>query len=355
MICHDASIVSLREQRKAPRSAEGKPHSGGTGPPADPNRLEKLRQSDVVNGPLELDCLACGTTLRFEPGLMFTNCGICEEPRPLPMRFSGLPETPDGSPGGPEFHGVLPFLIDESAARLALQEEAVRHDQTPLLGDFERVFVPVVVMRCHAKGDYYGKRGDLRGAGNHQHMVWSPVSGTCERPFDNVVRFARLPAPPEPYLALDPWDWAFVLPFDHVSARTQVEEATVFQGWPNSDDVFDQVFPSISQEMYTEAAFDIGGDDQRVDGVTSTRSEATYRTVLLPVWRCTLKTTEATCVVNGRTGRACIAGFDPPKPEASPFAPASSWVDAVKSYAELAFGIAVVVLVIGVYLAYRAM
>ncbi len=284
-------------------------------------RTRNLRPWRVSQQPLDIECLACGSTLRFEPGATSMQCSLCEEARPLPLRFYDIPETAEGEGGESSAHGLLPFLLDEPAARRVLTREALRLDKAPLFDDLHRAFLPALVMRCHVRGTYTGQRGEAQGHGHMRRVVWVRVSGLCERPFENVIRYPNAAISAEHYDDIRPWDWAFTRPLDDELAQEEYEEATVHPAAFNPAEVFERFFPDVDEDMTMEAMSAIGGEEQRVTGVTSVRKDAFFRVVLLPVWVGRLESADAQVVVNGRNGRVSVEGYASTVAEATPFDP----------------------------------
>ncbi|HWB74596.1 MAG TPA: hypothetical protein VG755_06565 [Nannocystaceae bacterium] len=290
------------------------------------------------------ECLACGSTLEFHAGSVSTHCKLCDDERPLPMRFpanvpaTALDATADtpagvahvrcGSCGsrfagrsppsscplcggvtaaerdGPTLpvHGWLPFLVDEqtATARLVAELQRLRIDATPTrcFG----VHLPWLVYQCTATGRYDGRRGDLVGSGQNRRMSWHEVSGVIDRQFENRSKTGSRTILGELADRLEPWDWAFVEPPDATLA-SQVRECCELTG----DGIAARTM-SFDAELAAEARADIGGDAQEVNRVDARRDDEAFRQILLPVWIATLTGIQTRVLVNGRTGAVIVPG-----------------------------------------------
>jgi hypothetical protein len=302
---------------------------------------------------LTVECLACSGELHFVPGQLSTRCNICEDDRPLPLRFSKEVGDSPAQAGGTEddeldgrtrwrcmgpgcgavlsarerlvrcptcgaevfedakaapvmrAHGVLGFLISENQARAALRDELARLRLSGSALRLTPVHLPAVVMSCEVAGEYRGERGTEYRSNNTTHVRWEAVEGSFERPFENR-RASAAATPPDALLRrLEPWDWAFCAAYEPALLDAAAAHVT--------DDpaaLFERRFPDQREALEQEAEFDIGGDHQRVHHVSAVFSERRLRVVMLPVWVGTVEPGATDFAINGRTGEIALQGHE---------------------------------------------
>lgn len=330
------------------------------------------------------ECLACGTPLEFTAGSVATRCKMCDDNRPLPLRFRadvparpieaagpptgalpghlharcgacgtlfslpaagpcplcGGPSTPDATATALAVDGWLPFLVDEHTARAMLGAELLRLRIAPATpGRFVGVHVPWLVYDCEVKGTYEGRRGDLVGDGQNRRMVWRDASGAIDRLFENRRASASRSLVGELAERLEPWDWAFVEPPSSAIATAACERCEV-----TPEHVAGRAMGDFAAEVATEARHDIGGDAQEVHSVKATRSAERFRHVLLPVWLGTLTDGHTRIAVNGRTGEVIVTGRRGREVEESDLEPATGGRS--RTLVGLALGIIVAVVIL---------
>lgn len=331
------------------------------------------------------ECLACGTALEFTIGSVATRCRVCDDSRPLPLRFAAdVPSRsiddagpPTGalhghhhvrcgacgtlvsrSSAGPcplcggdaaadatatalAIDGWLPFLIDEHTARAVLAAELRRLRIAATLGRFVGVHIPWLVYDCELFATYEGRRGEWVGDGQHRRMVWCDVSGTIDRPFENRRRSASRSVVGDLAERLDPWDWAFVEPPSAAITSAVCERCEI-----TPEHVASRAMGDFATAAADEVRSDIGGDAQEVTSVEAKRSAERFRQVLLPVWFGTLVDGHTRVAVNGRTGEVTVTGHDGRETEESELEPATG------SKRREVIGVAIGVVVVLVMMAY---
>jgi hypothetical protein len=73
----------------------------------------------------------------------------------------------------------------------------------------------------------------------------------------------------------------------------------------NLDQGFDEAKRKMENTIYHDIAFDIGGDQQRIDRFNTRHSNTTYKHCLLPVWSAAFRYQQKAYhfIINGRTGQ----------------------------------------------------
>lgn len=300
---------------------------------------------------LSIDCLACGTALQFRPGALSVHCSICEDARPLPLRFGAtmpsVPVAPEASStdalaghqhfrcdrcrtllsaasapprcslcGGrliPEAagtslivpHGALPALVDAVTAKSLVDAELRRHNRHPLPLRPELAFVPWLVFETHVGAHYKGEKGVYESRGDDTVLVWVPWSGHVERSFENRRTCLSIGLNGDLSGRLEPWDWAFAEPIEDAMLTEGVWERSAL---PTSE-VFTRAMPNFDDDLEEDIRYDIGGEKQRVHQVDAKRDNDRMRVIMLPVWIGRLADGTQTAV-NGRTGEALVVGLE---------------------------------------------
>ena len=299
---------------------------------------------------LLFDCLACGTALEFRPGALSVHCSICEDDRPLPLRFGtsmpSVPVAPEAADSGPLDghthyrcdrcrtllsaatppsscslcgggvtpaqdsprllvpHGALPPLVDGVTAKGLIDSELARHKQAPLPRRPELVFVPWLVFETTVHARYDGEKGQYEKRGDNTVLVWVKWSGQIERFFENRRTCLSIGLTADLSGRLEPWDWAFTAPIDDAPLAEGVWERSALP----VEQIVTRAMPQFDTDLEAEIRYDIGGDRQRVHHVDAYREDDRMRVVMLPVWVGHLA--EGTQVaINGRTGEALVAGL----------------------------------------------
>jgi hypothetical protein len=243
--------------------------------------------------PVVVECPQCGARTHFDPHLVAGTCAFCTAPLHSAQAHAERLIRPQA---------VLPFRLDEAAARQAFQRwidsrwfapnalrEAVRAPE-----GLRGVYLPAWSFDARSDTEYAGDRGlrrvvsetrtDAQGrVVTHQRTVvdWTRVRGRVRLDFDDVVVAASpsLPTQREALLAavpvalLEPYDPALLAGFD--VEVYQVGLAAGFEG------ARDRVMMDAIREAVRR---DIGGDEQRIVQISPRFSDIRFRHLLLPVW-----------------------------------------------------------------------
>lgn len=260
-------------------------------------------------------CTGCGAELELGDLISATTCPFCATPV---------------MPGGPPQRqirpqAVAPFVVPERAARDAmgkwlgslwfapngLQEFARKGRQ--LTG----IYVPFWTFDADSRSRYSGMRGDAyyvtetvtvtvdgkpqRQTRQVRKIRWSARSGAVARAFDDVLVIGSASLPQDHTEALEPWDLGSLQPYskDYLSGfQAEAYAVPLEAGHGRARQQMAQV---ISQDVRR----DIGGDEQRINGIDTDWSSETFKHILLPVWTAAYRYNgkSYTYVVNGQTGK----------------------------------------------------
>ena len=235
----------------------------------------------------EVRCAACGGTVVFTGNLTSSECPYCG----VPLQRENIHTSPKRIP----VDGVLPFLIERNTAAEKFRTWVNSRWFAPNdfrksgeEGKFNGVYLPYWTFDAWTSNVYYGLRGDeyyvTVGEGNEQRQEirvnWTPVSGSFERFFDDVISFAAKGLPHWMMLALEPWRLDKCVPFNQellagFLARTY--DIPLDQG-------FNDARTRMDATLHAEAQGLIGGNQQQLQSVQSNYQALTYKHLLLPVW-----------------------------------------------------------------------
>jgi len=256
-------------------------------------------------------CTACGAQVEVAEELRSTDCPFCASPivdSPTTQRHI--------KPGA-----VLPFAIDENAARQAMTGWLGRLWFAPT--DLQRyarkgrrmtgIYTPYWTFDARTRSRYRGQRGTVhytsrtvtrngrRTTERVQHIRWRSVQGQVARAFDDVLVLGARSLPKTFTDALPPWDLSRLAPYaPEYLAGMRAEAYTI-----EIDEAFHEARTTMDRAIERDVRFDIGGDRQRIDAIDTQVADVTYKHVLLPIWIAAYRFRGKTfrIVINGQTGR----------------------------------------------------
>lgn len=259
-------------------------------------------------------CPSCGAVVEFNGANHATECAFCATPVVVDT----------GSHRHIKPQALIPFTISEPNARAALTKwlgglwfapnsllEYTRKGR-PMAG----IYVPFWTFDSDTASRYSGQRGEhyyetrtvtvqVNGRSEQrqervQKTRWYPASGQVSRFFDDVLVMASTSMPRRLSDDLTPWDMSTLVPYspDYL-AGFQAEGYTVSlaDGHANARERMDDI-------IQEDVRRDIGGDEQRIDNISTRHSDETFKHILLPIWTAAYKYSGKSYrfVVNGQTG-----------------------------------------------------
>ncbi|MGR3572173.1 primosomal protein N' (replication factor Y) - superfamily II helicase [Brevirhabdus sp.] len=257
-------------------------------------------------------CPNCGAQVEFAPDEHATECPFCATPMVLDT----------GTHRQIKPRGLLPFALTEETAREAmsdwlgslwfapngLQQYAAKGRR------MSGIYVPYWTFDADTQSSYTGQRGTVyfetrtqmrdgkpvQVQVQVQRVAWTPVRGRVARFFDDVLVLASTSLPKRYTDGLAPWDLPALEPYrPEFLAGFRAEAYTVAL-----DEGFKQAGAHMEAVIARDIRFDIGGDRQQIDSVSTKVSDVTFKHILLPVWLAAYKYRGKSYrfVVNGRTG-----------------------------------------------------
>ena len=256
-------------------------------------------------------CPNCAAEITFDAAVHARQCPFCA--------------TPVVADTGTNRHikpaGVLPFALNESAARAAMNDWLGRLWFAPNgLQEYARkgrrmqgIYVPYWTYDADTESRYTGERGTVyyenrtvmqdgkRVTRQVARVRWRAASGRVARFFDDVLVLASRSLPKRFTDALEPWDLGGLEPYapEYLAGfHAEAYAVTLADGFVEARQRMDQI---IARDI----RFDIGGDRQRIHSVDTKVRDVTFQHVLLPVWLAAYKYRGRTFrfVVNGTTGK----------------------------------------------------
>lgn len=240
----------------------------------------------------ELVCQSCGGITAFDGSTVATRCPFCA----TPIQREEFHDAPERLP----LDGIIPFQLDEAAARASIQEWIDKRWFAPRefkkyreLGSFSSVYLTYFNYESDTITDYTGQRGvrytRTEGIGDNRRTVtetrWSPASGTVENVIQDMPELANTGVDRELVSELEPWPLTYVVPYTpqfvagHL-ARTYDEDA---------QQRFDRGAQARIEDRITRSIrADIGGDEQRISSHDTRYRRLAFAQLLFPVWLLTV-------------------------------------------------------------------
>lgn len=277
--------------------------------------LQALSQAQPNTEIAQIHCDACGAEFKFEQSVHAGECPFCGTAI-IANTATARPITPKS---------LLPFKINEAEAKLQFKRwlkglwfapskvKKYTDDDAKLLG----VYIPYWTFDSTTETAYLGARGDayyveqqvqyeengriVSGVKQVPQIRWTPVRGRVTRFFDDVLIGASKSLPRQILDHLEPWDLENLVPYNENYLKgfsSEYYQVALDQG-------FDEAKRKMDNVIYQDIAFDIGGDQQRIDQCNTKHNHPTYKHCLLPVWSAAFRYRQNSYrfVINGRTGQ----------------------------------------------------
>lgn len=257
-----------------------------------------------IEGEKEIICQNCGGHTTFVGSNTSTKCPYCA----TPFQRSDIHDAPDRL----AVDGVLPFTLDDKAAKKALEEWINKRwfapsefKQYATNGSFSSVYAAYFTYDAEAATSYTGQRGTTHtrtvGSGDNRRTEtetrWQHVSGHVHNSFDDITILANSGFHDRYVDALEPWPTQGLQPYspDYVAGhlcRTYDHDVT---------ECFNRAKVRMNSEIESTIRRDIGGDKQVIERKNTALSSVTYKHILLPIWLLTV-------IYNGHTMQVFMNG-----------------------------------------------
>jgi hypothetical protein len=260
-------------------------------------------------------CPACAASLDRRIPVLY--CRSCNKRLVTDLKVTS-PVPPDA---------ILPFKVDNESARAAFEHWVSSRPFAPTsLRAAEAVYIEAVYLPYWSFSatritDYVGQRGATykqtesgeRKYGEGNETEWGlQRPGTVIREFANLLVSACSTTPATPSVTRSPSLLGLSAPWsswpvdEAVTYRERLlGDAQAIQHDVEPASAFAVARQQMDKTVMRDCKADIGGDDQKVEGVSTNYRQATYALVLLPAWSLSYRHNgrEWRCVINGYTGK----------------------------------------------------
>lgn len=264
---------------------------------------------------LEVKCDSCGAVVTFTPPEVAGECSFCgvkivAQPKSADPLVAPEALLPFGISARQSTDSVKKWLATRWFAPNVLKKLAYQES-------IDGVYLPFWTYDAHTTSYYTGERGEhyyetetyteTDAQGNTvtrtrqvQRTRWYSASGTVSRWMDDVLVPATTSVSRPRLTSLEPWDLLALKPYEPAflsgfkAQRYQVE-------LPDGFEEAKQIMAPIIEHDIRE---DIGGDEQRIDNISTSYSAVTFKHILLPVFIGAYRFREKVyqVMVNARTG-----------------------------------------------------
>ena len=243
---------------------------------------------------LQVSCDGCGSVVAFEPPEVAGLCPFCGAALVAQAKAADPLIAPDG---------LLPAKVPKDQALTEVRQwlqsrwfapNALKRVARP--EGIAGVYLPFWDYDADTASRYVGERGthyweteyytedengvSVQRSRQVQRTSWSPASGQVARHFDGVLVAASRAMAEARLNGLEPWDLESMCSYEPAylagfkAQRYQVELT----------DGYEKAKAKMQQTIAEDVRRDIGGDEQRIEGIETQYSNAMFRHLLLPVW-----------------------------------------------------------------------
>lgn len=281
-----------------------------------PKGLEKLERTREL-GTTEsiLKCPNCAAEFNLDTNLHASDCPFCGT-----TVVTSTGEIHEFSP-----QALLPFSITSDQAHEAYKKwingrwfapsKLKKHAREEY--GLNGIYIPYWTYDSDTLTAYSGQRGDVyyvrqnvtvmengryvRRSRMVPKVRWTPVHGSTDRHFDDVLIGATRTLPRKITDWLEPWDLENLVPYkeDYLSGfQSEVYQVALDEGFGHAKHLMKQI-------IRNDVRRSIGGDQQRIQRLHTKHSDTTFKHVLLPLWTAAFSFRGKTYrfVVNGRNGK----------------------------------------------------
>jgi len=249
--------------------------------------LAQLAASHTIERSATVTCQSCDAEFTLAPNTRADECPFCgSSVISEPGEHEQLPVT-----------ALIPFKLSARQARERFQlwlqglwfapDKVKRYARAE--DGFSGIYLPYWTFDSRTVSVYRGQRGDdyyVETTGSdgktrrEKRTRWRSVSGTVSRGFDDVLVVASESLPKSYVERLEPWPLAELTPYqqDYLSGfRAETYQIGLEQGFAHARKKMEQIIRS-------DVRRDIGGDQQRIQNLSTQYDAITFKHILLPVY-----------------------------------------------------------------------
>jgi hypothetical protein len=279
--------------------------------------LYQLEHTPKVNilEHLHAKCPSCGADFEIDSHIRSTKCPFCASPIVTNLDMF-MPLAPKS---------LLPFAINQKEAKVIFKKWVGNlwfapnslKKFTEADSKFNGIYLPYWTYDSQTHSNFRGLRGDTYYervtrrvyVNGREELVndmvarveWTPVNGTVERNFDDVLIGATKTIPRKLVDALEPWDLQNLENFD--DKYLSGFESEVYQ--VALDDGFEYAKEYMSYEIREAVRHRIGGDKQKITDLKIYHDKSSFKYILLPIWTAHFKYNKKDFrfAINARSGQ----------------------------------------------------
>ena len=277
-------------------------------------RLERTKKVNLLDD-MHAKCPSCGAGFDMDAHIRSTKCPFCATPVVTNLDIF-MPLSPKS---------LLPFAINQKEAKVIFKKwvgnlwfapnSLKKFTETD--SRFNGIYLPYWTYDSQTHSDFRGQRGDtyyervtrrvyVNGREEfvedmEPRIEWTPVQGSVERHFDDVLIGATKTIPRKLVDALEPWDLENLENFD--DQYLSGFESEVYQ--VALDDGFHYAKEYMSYEIREAVRHRIGGDRQQITDLKIYHDKSTFKYILLPIWTAHFKYNKKDFrfAINARSGQ----------------------------------------------------
>ena len=269
-------------------------------------------KSDGVSEEVHIEtCSACGAEITLKGSESSGNCAFCGT--------QIIVSTPVSKVMPPQY--LAPFAVTREASRDIFKNWLANRWFAPnalkrmarVTDPLSGIYAPFWTFDSKTDTHYTGQRGeryqetyetkDSEGktvTRQETKIRWTPVSGSIEKSFDDILVSAGRCLPPSLAVRLDKWNLSKIVDYNtKYIAGFKCEAYSI-----DPEQGLVQAKQKMKQALEQAICRKIGGDVQQVNAMNIKFSDITFKYILLPVWGMKYKFGEKyyDVLVNGQTG-----------------------------------------------------
>jgi ribosomal protein S27E len=258
-------------------------------------KVDDAHLRPIADEALQVSCDGCGSMVVFQPPEVAGTCPFCGATIVTQPKAADPLIAPDG---------ILPAKVPKKAAQTevrawiesrwfapsALKRLAQQEGIAGVYLPFWDYAADTNSRYRGARGVYYwvtetyeesdGQGGRVQRTRQVQQTSWSPAAGEASHNFDNVLIAATRSVTESRLDALQPWDMNLLCGYEPqylAGFKAQRYQLELPAGFEKAKSV-------MAEAINEDVRADIGGNEQRVDGIDTEYTNVTFQHLLLPVW-----------------------------------------------------------------------
>jgi DNA-directed RNA polymerase subunit RPC12/RpoP len=267
--------------------------------------LTKLAATEETGEHTTFKCDACAAEIDKPPGKDAFACPFCGSDIVATAKSHKLIKP----------KSLLAFRIEQAEVRARFRNWVRKLWFAPnALKKFNRmerlagIYIPYWTYDCNTTSAYTGQRGEhyyvTVGSGKNRRRErrtrWYSASGVVFNSFNDVLVLASESLPRKLADNLEPWGLRDLVPYEDAylsGFQAESYQIDLVGGFVHAKEI-------MAGHIRDTVRGDIGGDEQRIDSVSTRYDHLTFKHILLPIWISAYRYRGKTYryLVNGRTG-----------------------------------------------------